>query len=501
MKLVRPLVAVLAGLLLAVEAPPVNLHLLQWVGLVPMLAMMGDTRRDRRLGLLYGAVATGAIYAWIAHTIVTFSNLPMPVAVLILGLFSVAFGSPYAVLWGSVAPLRERLGSAWVLAWPSLWVLLEWTMSKVFLFPFAHGAAQYRVPLTWQIVGITGVWAVTWLVFFANAVLGEWIFRLREGDREPPGRWALLFSALLFGTVLYGRSRYEAVEAGLREASVVRFAQLQSQYGMEERFEMGAQESFMEWARWMEAIPPGVVDLVVLPEGGSPYMLNERPGRVNRARQMLMDLADAGDYDLIVGAGAARPDGDRLLLYNTVFAFGADGKGLGAYDKMVPLPFGEYLPLGEYLPGLADLIGGIGDFRAGTEPVLLPVAGMKVAAPICYEAILSGTCRSFDAPDLFVNVTNDAWFGDTAETHQHGMLAATRATELGIPLLRSTYSGVSFVVEPHGHIYAETGNFQSVQRLVELRSRTFPTFYGRWGDWFVLLCAALLGGLVARGRR
>lgn len=500
----RVFVTVASALLLSVEAPPVNLHLLQWFGMLPMFwVLTADTpRRNRWLGLVYGTAAIAAIYAWIAGTIVTFSNIPMVLAVVILLLFSVAFGAPYTLLWGSVHPLRQRLGPVWVVVWPSMWVVLEWLMSRIFLFPFAHGAAQYRVPLTWQIVGITGVWGLSWLIFFGNAVLGEWLFRWREGEREPPGGWILLFAALLFGTVLYGRSRYEHVEAGLREARVVRTAQLQSEYGMEERMAMGAREAFLEWSGWLEDIPPGVVDLVVLPEGASPYTLNVRDGRRNVGREKLAALADAGDFDLLVGAGAARREGDRILFYNTVFGFDAEGKGTGEYDKMVPLPFGEYLPLGEYLPGLADLIGGIGDFRAGTEPVLIPGAGLRIAPPICYEAILSGTCRQWDAPDLFANVTNDAWFGDTAETHQHGMLAASRATELGVPLLRSTYSGVSFVVEPHGHIYAETGNFESVQRLVELRAATFPTFYGVWGDWFVGLCTVVSvgAGLVARRR-
>lgn len=497
-------VTVLTALLLSVEAPPTSLHQLQWFGLVPMLWVLrdGEARRNRWLGLLYGTVGIAAIYAWIVGTIVTFSNIPKPVAVGILGLFSVAFGAPYVVLWASVHPLRRRLGSWWVFAWPALWVLVEWGMLQVFLFPFAHGAAQYRVPLTWQIVGVTGVWFLSYLIFLANAVLGEWVYRWREGDREPPGFHALVFAVLLFGTVLYGRDRYSVVEEALRDAPTVRIAQLQSEFGMEDRLQMGAREAFMEWVRWLEEIPPGVVDLVVLPEGASPYTLNRREGRKNQAADKLAKLADEGDFDLIVGAGAARPEGDRLLLYNTVFAYNADGEDTGAYDKMVPLPFGEYLPLGEYLPGLAEMIGGIGDFRAGTEAVMLPGAGLKIAPPICYEAILSGTCRRFDSPDLFVNVTNDAWFGDTAETHQHGMLAATRATELGIPLVRSTYSGVSFIVEPHGNLYAETENFTSVQRLTVLRQATFPTFYSRYGDWFVVLCAVgLVGGLVASRKR
>ena len=98
-------------------------------------------------------------------------------------------------------------------------------------------------------------------------------------------------------------------------------------------------------------------------------------------------------------------------------------------------------------------------------------------------------------------MTNDAWFGTTAAPHQHAMLAAARATELGIPLVRSGYTGVSMVVEPHGRIYAETRPFERENKVVRVRMATFDTPYKRFGDWFVLLCALglLAAWLIAPG--
>ena len=116
-----------------------------------------------------------------------------------------------------------------------------------------------------------------------------------------------------------------------------------------------------------------------------------------------------------------------------------------------------------------------------------------MASPICYEAILSRVCRQFPGVELFVTITNDAWFGDSAAPHQHAMLAAVRAMELGVPLFRSAYTGVSLVVEPHGAIHYETTPFTEVNRVVDVRLGTVNTVYRRFGDWFVLLC---LAGLV-----
>jgi len=87
-------------------------------------------------------------------------------------------------------------------------------------------------------------------------------------------------------------------------------------------------------------------------------------------------------------------------------------------------------------------------------------------------------------------VTNDAWFGDTSGPHLHAMLASARSTELGIPMFRSAYTGVSMVVEPHGKILYETNPFQRVNRIAQVRMASIPTLYRRLGDWFVTLCAA-----------
>jgi apolipoprotein N-acyltransferase len=171
------------------------------------------------------------------------------------------------------------------------------------------------------------------------------------------------------------------------------------------------------------------------------------------------------------------------------------------YDKLVPLPFGEYIPFADRFPWLADLIEGPGNFRAGSEPVVFEGGDLRLATPICYEGILGYVCERFADPDLLVNVTNDAWYGDTAESDLHGMLVAVRAVELGVPVFRSTWSGTSFLVEPHGSIVAKTPLFTEVKRVVPVRLGKVDTLYRHVGDVFVLACAALVLALLVRARR
>lgn len=501
-RLVRVLIAAFAGALLHIMAPPINLHWIHWVAYVPMLAALDPDRPkfNALIGWVYGAVGVGLVFRWFVDTIILFSNLPVPLAWACLGLFSLAFGAPYALIWAAVHPLRARFGGWWVLAWPALVVLVEFASMFLLLFPYQQGVSQYRVPYTFQLASITGVWGVSFLLLAFNAALGEWVLRRRAGLPAPVFAISGAVSALSL-VVLFGAWRYQRVEQALREAPVLRVGQIQSKDTMVDRMRIPAKQEFSWWVERTRALPPGSTDLVVWSEGACPYNLNE--GTTSR---LLASLAKQGGFEMIIGGGSRekREDEDGVTMvsaFNSVYHFAPDQPEPTRYDKMVPLPFGEYLPLADTFPWLDDLIQGPGHFAAGT--VAVPFEGrFTYATPICYEAILSYVCRRWPQPDLFVNVTNDAWFGDTAAPHQHAMLAAVRAMELGVPVFRSAYSGTSMVIEPHGRIHSETPVFEEVTRVVPVRVATLPTLYGKLGDWFVAACALGLaaGGFATRRR-
>ena len=653
----RLLAAAVAGVLMSTMVAPYNFAFLHWFGFAPMFwALREDTaKQNRNLAIVFGVVAEGLIFSWIARTIILFSNIPAPLAWGVDGLFALVYGLPLVFTWMSVHPLRRRLGDGWMLAFPAANVLIDWLAQFVILFPYTHGVIQHRTPYVWQLASITGAWGVTFLVMFVNAVIAEGIYRHREG-RPAPTRWVAAAAAVLAVVLAYGKTRYDRIDAELAAAPVIKVAQLQTDKDMLYRMSHTAREAFEFWVQQTETVRD--VDMVVWAEGASPFDLNDG----GAASRLLWDLARAVDADLVVGGGTRRraPDAamgeDKVHSFNSVYVFKKDdpGKrrreddteararallaagcdpetvrdpanaaGLGAalllpsappadpasppsapspeamacvaklqararalmegfkdvpqrfweelardpqalgsvarvlasvptvetmsykddkygavlklqragcadqdclaatvacppkgtdgvcaaypappsYDKIVPVPFGEYLPFAQTFPWLGDLIKGPGHFRAGTAPVVFQGTKASFSTPICYEAILPRLCATYENPDMLVNVTNDAWFGPTQATDLHGMLAATRAMELGRPLWRSAYSGRSFVVEPHGRIYAETELFTEVNRVVEVRKAAFPTFYARFGDWFVVVCAAGLAGALALGAR
>jgi apolipoprotein N-acyltransferase len=252
----------------------------------------------------------------------------------------------------------------------------------------------------------------------------------------------------------------------------------------------------------------------VWPESAFPFLIQRDPDALARV------AAGLGPTQHLV-TGAARAEeplpGERLRYYNAVMVIGPDGVISDSYDKVHLVPFGEYLPgpLDAVLRalGLRQFVAIPGGFSAGAPAAqrMLSVPGLPpVAATICYEAIFPGAIlpvgRDGPAPQppgLILNVTNDAWFGDTPGPRQHLAQARLRAVEEGLPLVRDANTGISAVIDPHGRIVARTSLDQETWLDADLPAR-LPggTLYGRFGDAaFALMLAACLGGVFLADRR
>lgn len=516
----RMLLAALSGLGMVLVCPPIGLRHLLWFVFVPMFLSLrsGSHRQNMLMGYVAGWVMLFANFVWLADTVVTFSSLPYAASLLVVVAFASFFGLPYAVVFGLARWLRERLGLGWLLVVPALQVANE-ALSPA-LFPYTLGATLYRDPYIWQLASVLGGSSLSFLALLCNALLAETIWRLQEQRAPsappplPPRRasglamawWAV--AAMLAGVVAFGAWRVKQVEAVLTEAPTLRVSLLQQTGDMEYWLGQSAWEMLSAWIILTRKIQAEEPDLVVWPEGS--VLINPDDDREYRAlggkspRDFFGGMAAQGGYDLLIGGGTIEllegttADGrQRFTAYNSCYKFDRSGNLGGRYDKMVPLPFGEYLPLSDVFPILRELIQGPGDFRAGREVVRFSASSRRgsvqydFSTPICYEAILGAQMWKMRGVDLLVNITNDAWFGDTAAPHLHAMLAAVRAMELGRPLLRVAYTGIGMVVEPHGQILYETDPFQEVARVETLRLGQVQTLYARGGFVFPWLTGLL----------
>ena len=246
-------------------------------------------------------------------------------------------------------------------------------------------------------------------------------------------------------------------------------------------------------ARAVEAAPPGNRIVAVWPETASPFLLAQDPD----ARRYVADTLPPGGI-LLGGTDRAEfgPDRSLLAVYNSLVGVDSDGNLLGGYDKSHLVPFGEYMPLSGLLP-LRVIRGGM-DFSAGTGPVTLRLGGLPGFSPlICYEVIFPGAVvLQRDRPDWMLNITNDAWFGQSAGPYQHLAAARLRAVEEGLPLARAAQTGISAVFDSQGRERAHLGLGLMGAVTTPLPGRLTPTLFsktGLWGPGLLALICFLTG--------
>uniref|UniRef100_UPI003784093B apolipoprotein N-acyltransferase n=1 Tax=Brevundimonas sp. TaxID=1871086 RepID=UPI003784093B len=268
--------------------------------------------------------------------------------------------------------------------------------------------------------------------------------------------------------------------------------------------------------------PGRMPDVVVWPEGALPASANTvfadgapEAAAIARAltpgQTLLIGLARAE-----AGAGPGQPD----RYFNALFALHDEGGGpdsapgvriAAVYDKYRLVPFGEFIPLGNLMGalGVRALVHMPDDFSSGPRPAPISLPNAPPVQPlICYESLFPGfTPGGAGRPRWIVNVSNDAWFGRTSGPLQHLNLASYRALETGLPLVRSTPTGVSAMIDPWGRVIEgqrlEPGQSGVIDAF--LPEPTRPTLYGRTGDllfWLMILaglvCAAPWGRIFAR---
>ena len=498
----RIIAVIVAGISMKLVSPPVGLYEIHWFNLVLAFWAMraGENKTNGWLMYLMGVSLLASNYSWISESVIAFSNLPTIVAWLIVLLYAVAFAVPFWFLGAGVHWIRERVGLGWIWLIPGLQVALE-QLSPA-LFPYYHGALFYRAPLTWQFASVLGVTGVTYLIFLSTCALTEPLYRLRENKPLFPKNYLISWGAMtviFISHLLYGSARYDAVEARLEKAETLRVAILQQNVTMTHRLSRSPWVAVRDWTKQTLKVTDLKPDLVVWPEGalGGPINPNdERPAAAlggKSLKEFFGELASRYNFAFLIGGGTVNfhdekdDDGNpTYTAYNSCYLFDQQGEITGRYDKMIPLPFGEYIPFADTFPILRKIIKGPGNFQPGKSVTYFKANNDKLeysfSTPICYEAILNSQMRKMAEADLFINITNDAWFGDTAAPHQHAMLATVQSMEWGRPMFRLAYTGVSMVIEPHGQILYETKPFEEVMTVEEIRMASVETIYRR-GGW------------------
>lgn len=184
---------------------------------------------------------------------------------------------------------------------------------------------------------------------------------------------------------------------------------------------------------------------------------------------------------------------ENIKLWNSLIAINSQGNIIAHYDKSHLVPFGEYLPLRSLLSSFVQKVtpGSI-DYSPGLGPRTLKVSGLPPFSPlICYEVIFPGRVKSSQnamKPEWILNITNDAWYGNTSGPYQHLAIAQARAIEEGLPLIRVGNNGISAAIDPYGRLVKILALNQVGVLDVSLpKPRPHPTLYGQYGDKMLLI--------------
>jgi apolipoprotein N-acyltransferase len=238
-------------------------------------------------------------------------------------------------------------------------------------------------------------------------------------------------------------------------------------------------------------------ELIVWPEAAIPYYADE-------LTPDFWEWLQAHSADFVIGLLERRPEDGRTAFYNSVLTV---SEQTSFYRKVHLVPFGEYLPFAPLLGWLLDYLHiPMSDFSSWTEPQKLPrAAGVPLGITICYEdAFPSEIRKALPEAALLVNVSEDAWFGDSLAPHQRLQIARMRALESGRPMLRAANTGPSAVIDHRGRVIHQSAQFVATKLDGVVQPMQGATPYARFGDGPIVgwaLGLSLVGLMLGGARR
>ncbi len=478
---------------------------------VPLWAfwLRQDSLRKVLLGGWITQFLLGLIgFHWVAHTAHAFGHLPWPVALLVLLLFA-AVGHLFLVLagflWFLLARRPDLSRSAKVFLLPLATALCEWAIPSIFPWNLGYPWLYARLPVFQlaEYVGFQGLGVVT---LFLNMLL------LLAWERRSDRRGAVLLgavAALLLVLNVTGRAvgRRQGVYDGSIKVLAVQGnvgnpAKEYAERGLGFREEILA--DYFRLTREGLRTGGGDPDFVLWPESAFPDTIVPRGMDAGYAG-VLREFLRSNGVALVTGARGYDEASGRKT--NAVFLFDRDGNLADApYRKSRLLVFGEYVPLSGLFPRLKDWFPYSGDFAPGPGPEVKRMGHLVLGPQICYEGLFPGFSKALadQGAQVFVNVTNDSWFGTRAEPYQHMYMTLARGIEFRRPVIRATNTGITAAMRADGTVLDPAPLNVGRAHLYEVpyRKDPGPTVYQRFGFRLVpasLGLAALLA--VIPGRR
>jgi len=475
--------ALLSGALFPLAFAPFEIW---WVGIASIVVLLFslDVVSKRAIAIRYYLFAVGMYgvgVSWIFVSINVYGGASYFLAGILITFFVLSYSLTSLV----AAAIHIKLPH-WLMAFPAIWVLLEWFRSWFLTgFPWLFAGYSHLDSPLYGFIPIFGVFGLS-LFTSLTAVL---VYSLASR------RWVI--SSLAIG-VLWGGGAFlvtkvswvwptdQTVSVSAVQGNIDQHTKwLRQSVGTILNTYLGLTES--EWGR----------DIVVWPEAAITVMRPE-------AGPILDELARQGRQAgtvLVLGIPDRSEEGSYL---NSAIAL---GNGVGDYQKRRLVPFGEYVPLEEYIRGLISFFDlPMARNQPGPwyqDPLL--AGSLSLSLSICYEVVYPELVReTVEMPDLFVTISNDTWFGDSIGPKQHLQMARMRAAENGRWMIRSTNNGITALIDHQGNVRAQLPSFKAGVLRGQALIMQGATPYHQFGHWpvvipcFVFVLALFVVGKILR---
>lgn len=428
-----------------------------------------------------GSLASLACLYWVYWPVTHYGEMHWALALPVPVLLAMGMGCYYG-LFGLAARLSNRLAPPLA----ALFLGLAWTVMELAQASLLSGFSWLTLasafvpwPVVVQTASFVGAYGLSGLLALVAAGL------VLSRRSKSCAVLSLAAAVLVLGLGWQRLSSY----AETTPAHVVAIVQgnIDQSIKWDPGYQLGTVDKYVALSRKVAATDNP--ELIVWPETSMPFYFQD----TTPLRAPVLELAQTGKAALLLGSPAYDREGgpSGYTLYNRAFLLTQNAARPSWYDKEHLVPFGEYMPLAGILP-LQKLVSGVGDFAPGRNTQALKSGDLALGVLVCYEAIFADLAqnRVAQGANLLINISNDAWFGDTSAPHQHLQLTALRAIEQGRYIVRSTNTGLSAFIDPLGRIRLAGPQFQELAASGLVHPRTELTVYHRFS-------AGLLIGLVA----
>jgi apolipoprotein N-acyltransferase len=486
-KFIKPLALLLLGASSVLGFAPFYFYpasILSLIGLFYFWHLSYTPKQAAFAGFIYGLGLFGAGIYWIYISLHEFGGMPSLMAVFstfvlcaFLSLFPAVVGALSVYISG--VRISAMQSNTMLVAIPVFWAMADWIRSWIFTgFPWLTiGYSQVPYSPLAGYMPIVGVYGVSLITVFIASLLGLW-FAKRFIHQSSTLIWRRNAIAILLLLWVTG-SLLKLIEWTTPTGKPISVALLQGNIAQSLKWvPETAERTLLQYLTMAEA---SSAKLILMPETALPVLSSELPTEL---KTRLQQHAIKNQGDILVGL-VERENGEY---FNSMLSIG--GSPSAVYRKSHLVPFGEFIPLKAafswiYRDWLNMPLSDLS--RGSTHQQPMQVAGEKVAINICYEDVFGEEIiRQLPQATLLVNASNDAWYGESLAAYQHMQFSQARALETGRTMLRTTNTGATAMIDPHGYVLAHAPHFTQTTLNVMAQGYTGSTPYVRFGNWLFL---------------